>query len=243
MLSGSTDIQNKNTRLLNGKPLIHYSLTEALEANAFDNIYIMTDLQLVNDYVRSYFDYQCVRILPMLPDRGGVACRMHMGQVRCNGTRCQSHLHCLYDLLCRAGIEDDDWLWRLDTSSPFLSSGTIRAAMFVRNTLADNGQIQGVTKIYKECRYNSEPLNYCEAIKVPAEELRPVQQACAALIGWRVGCLARHIEFGTPMETYFYEVPKLDALDISTETDWLICESIAENRNKYPSHLHLDPAK
>ena len=41
--SGSKRVKNKNLRLLNGKPLIYYSIKSALNSKKITNTYLSTD--------------------------------------------------------------------------------------------------------------------------------------------------------------------------------------------------------
>ena len=52
--SGSKGIIGKNLVDLNGFPLISYSITSALESNAFDKVIVSTDAEEIADVARSY---------------------------------------------------------------------------------------------------------------------------------------------------------------------------------------------
>ena len=52
--SGSKGLPNKNIRLLNGKPLIAYSLVAAQEAEIFDEIFLSTDSQKYANIASQY---------------------------------------------------------------------------------------------------------------------------------------------------------------------------------------------
>ena len=52
--SGSKRLPGKNIKLLNGKPLIFYSINAALETNLFTEVIISTDSQEIADIARSY---------------------------------------------------------------------------------------------------------------------------------------------------------------------------------------------
>lgn len=46
---GSKGVKNKNLRLLKGKPLIHYTITQALESGLFDEVAVSSDAQEILD--------------------------------------------------------------------------------------------------------------------------------------------------------------------------------------------------
>jgi len=52
--SGSKGLPNKNIRLLNGKPLLAYSILQAQETGIFDEIFLSTDSQEYADIARQY---------------------------------------------------------------------------------------------------------------------------------------------------------------------------------------------
>ena len=52
--SGSKGLPNKNIRLLNGKPLLAYSILQAQETGIFDEIFLSTDSQEYADIARPY---------------------------------------------------------------------------------------------------------------------------------------------------------------------------------------------
>ena len=61
--SGSKRLPGKNTKLLNGKPLIFYSINAALETNLFTEVIISTDSQEIADIAKS-----CGGTVPLLQD-------------------------------------------------------------------------------------------------------------------------------------------------------------------------------
>jgi len=51
---GSKSIKNKNIKLLNGKPLICYSINHALVSKKIDNVYVTSDSQEILDIARQH---------------------------------------------------------------------------------------------------------------------------------------------------------------------------------------------
>ena len=47
--SGSKGLKDKNIKLLNGKPLIYYTIKAALDSNCFDEVYVSTDSEKYRD--------------------------------------------------------------------------------------------------------------------------------------------------------------------------------------------------
>lgn len=52
--SGSKGLKDKNIKLLNGKPLIAYTIEAAIESNQFDEIMVSTDSEVYADIAREY---------------------------------------------------------------------------------------------------------------------------------------------------------------------------------------------
>jgi len=52
--SGSKGLENKNIKLLNGKPLIAYSIDAAIESNMFLDVIVSTDNQYYADIAKQY---------------------------------------------------------------------------------------------------------------------------------------------------------------------------------------------
>ena len=52
--SGSTRIPNKNIKLFHGKPIIAYSIENALNSKLFDDIYVSTDSGVASNIALSY---------------------------------------------------------------------------------------------------------------------------------------------------------------------------------------------
>ena len=51
--SGSKGIPNKNICMLNGRPLIDYTVKVALESNCFDRVIVSTDCGKIADVARA----------------------------------------------------------------------------------------------------------------------------------------------------------------------------------------------
>lgn len=52
--SGSKGVKDKNIRLLDGKPLIYYTIKAAIQSNLFDCIHVSTDSELYADIAKKY---------------------------------------------------------------------------------------------------------------------------------------------------------------------------------------------
>ena len=54
MRKGSREVKNKNFRLVNGKPLMYFTIKQAIKSKIFDNIVASTDSKQILKYAKSY---------------------------------------------------------------------------------------------------------------------------------------------------------------------------------------------
>ena len=54
MRAGSRGLKNKNFKLINGKPLMYYTIKQAIKSQIFDNIVVSTDSKKILKIAKSY---------------------------------------------------------------------------------------------------------------------------------------------------------------------------------------------
>ena len=54
MRSGSQGLKGKNNKLINGKPLMYFTIREAVKSGIFDNIVVSTDSKTMLNMAKSY---------------------------------------------------------------------------------------------------------------------------------------------------------------------------------------------
>ena len=54
MRSGSQGVRNKNMKSINGKPLMYYTIKQAIKSKLFDNIVVSTDSKKILTKAKSY---------------------------------------------------------------------------------------------------------------------------------------------------------------------------------------------
>ena len=54
MRGGSQGIKNKNLKLMNGKPLMYYTIKQAIKSKIFDKIVFSTDSKQIFKYAKTY---------------------------------------------------------------------------------------------------------------------------------------------------------------------------------------------
>ena len=54
MRAGSRGVKNKNYKLINGKPLMYYTIKQAIKSKIFDHIVVSTDSKKILSMAKSY---------------------------------------------------------------------------------------------------------------------------------------------------------------------------------------------
>ena len=54
MRGGSQGVKNKNFKLINGKPLMYYTIKQAIKSKIFDHIVVSTDSKKILKIAKSY---------------------------------------------------------------------------------------------------------------------------------------------------------------------------------------------
>ena len=54
MRGGSQGLKNKNLKLINGKPLMYYTINQAIKSKIFDKIMVSTDSKRILKYAKSF---------------------------------------------------------------------------------------------------------------------------------------------------------------------------------------------
>ena len=54
MRSGSRGVKNKNIKLINGRPLMYYTIKQAIKSKIFDHIVVSTDSKKILKIAKSY---------------------------------------------------------------------------------------------------------------------------------------------------------------------------------------------
>ena len=54
MRGGSQGLKNKNLKIINGKPLMYYTISQALKSKIFDKVVVSTDSKKILKFAKSY---------------------------------------------------------------------------------------------------------------------------------------------------------------------------------------------
>ena len=99
--------------------MVYYVVKACQQANIFDDIYINSE----HDLAKKLADWLGVKFYQRSSDHGGSQCVMQNKSRQCQGTRCQTHDHYLYDFMTTVS---PDLLIQVHTTSPLLKPETIK---------------------------------------------------------------------------------------------------------------------
>lgn len=213
----SRRVPNKNMRLFNGKPLIFYTIEQALKSKLIDELYVSTDRPEIKDYCES-----CGAKVPFL--RPSELCDDHVhGSVPI--------LHMLEKL---GGAPKYDYCVQLLPTSPLKTAHTIDTV--IRLSMERQANVLSVTpsgKTVFHCRTIS-PEGTLSVITEESKQVYNFQSGDTPEVVYLNGAvycapvrnllLHRTFQYGAPLG---YPMPQIEALDIDTETDFVIAERLA----------------
>ena len=226
---GSTRVKFKNLSLLDNKPLFTYLTNSALASSSIDNLYLNTDSEYIVDIAKEIYKNKLnYYIRPS-----------HLGSSKAKLD------DFVYDFMLKFPSEITIFF---NPCCLFLKTETIDNAIeyFVKNNL-DSLCASRVAQTL--CFINNEPINFSFTTGQPrTQDLKPIHcQTCAFFI-WNTKTFINAYEknsagnFCGKFESY--GLSTLEAIDIDTEEDFLIAESIlARKKDVFNFTYHKDVDK
>ena len=208
---GSTRVKFKNLSLLDNKPLFTYLTNSALASTSIDNLFLNTDSQYIVDIAKEIYKNKLnYYIRPS-----------HLGSSKAKLD------DFVYDFMLKFPSEITIFF---NPCCLFLKTETIDKAIkyFLKNNL-DSLCASRVAQTL--CFINNEPINFSFSTGQPrTQDLKPIHcQTCAFFI-WNTKTFIKAYEnnsagnFCGKFESY--GLSTLESIDIDTEEDFLIAESI-----------------
>jgi CMP-N-acetylneuraminic acid synthetase len=223
---GSKRIPNKNTKILNGKPLIAYTIENALKSQIFKHVIVSTDdLEIAN--VAKHFGALVPALRPadLASD---------------SSSDIEWVMHAIEKLL-PLNVDANDFISILRPTSPLRTAKTIQKAFhaLLNNPWADSLRALEPTtkhpgKMWRLDHKNEAfPLFEQAGRKVPShnmptQELEKIWVQNASLEIVRVGSLLSSGSI-SGKRVLGYEMPGLEGFDLNTELDWLLLETLIKN--------------
>ena len=208
---GSKRVPKKNIRLLNGKPLVQYVIDAAVEADCFDEVWVNSESEILEEIATAAGARFYKRPLELCKDTVGSDFFVHdfINNVSC------------------------DIIVQILPTSPFITAQQIRD--FVK--LAPKyDTVVSTTPVRIESLYNNTPINFDRTEPTPpSQDLTPIQAYACSLMSWDTSVYQTHMNqynsayHGGDGTVGYYEITGYGSLDIDEEQDFVLAEAIASS--------------
>jgi len=206
---GSKRVPKKNIRLLNGKPLVQYVIDAAVAAECFDEIWVNSESEILEEIATNSNVNFYKRPLELCKDNVGSDLFVHdfIQNVEC------------------------DIVVQILPTSPFITPEQIK--QFVEMA-PKYDTVVSTTPVRIESVYDGTPINFKSTEPTPpSQELTPIQAYACSLMSWDTNLYNKNMEehgcayHGANGTVGYYEVIGYGALDIDEEEDFILADSIA----------------
>lgn len=218
---GSKGVPNKNTRLLNGKPLIAYSIETALSSNIFSSVIVSTEDERIGRVAKKYgAEVPFIRPKRLATDSAG------MDEVIIHGIKKLRSLGYMFDILVNR-----------DCTVPFIRNVDVRGSIeLLKEKKCD--AVFGVYKQHHNPYFNMmEPnskgfLKYSKKLrkKIKTRQNTPTVYQLNGLFTLYADRLL-HTKWHM-LKVFPYEIPAETGLMIDTEFEFQIADMIAQQKIK-----------
>lgn len=213
---GSQRVAKKNLRLLNGKPLLSYSIEAAKSAGCFDEIYVNSEADVLGEIATNH----------------GVLFYKRPAQFASNAAINDDFA---YDFIQNVS---GDVLVQLLPTSPLITPEEIRQFVAEMQT-GKWDTLVSVTNHQIACVYDGKPVNFrlMEPHK-SSQSMIPVQSYATVLMSWRYETFKDHMTrlgyayHGADGRTGYFVVKGLSTIDIDNEEDFALAEVALAHREK-----------
>ncbi|WP_353097081.1 acylneuraminate cytidylyltransferase family protein [Tissierella praeacuta] len=204
--SNSERVLGKNFRVLNGKKLYEYIITNAIEAQCFDDVYVDTN----SEEIKKYANELGVKVIDREP---------RLAENTANGNDLlvyQQELHPEYD-----------YYFQLFATAPYLQPDSIRnCANFMLNSEEFDSCFTAVPN-HGFYWLNNLPVNYRPDVLPRSQDLVPVMEETTGMYGISSESLKKY-KSRIGRKPYIYCVNKFEAVDINTEEDLKMAEFVGK---------------
>jgi CMP-N-acetylneuraminic acid synthetase/quercetin dioxygenase-like cupin family protein len=211
---GSQRVPKKNLRLMNGKPLISYSIEAAKKAGCFDEIYVNSEADIFGEIAAD------------------LAVRFYKRPAE---FAANSSINDEFALDFVRNVQGDLLVQILPTS-PLITSEEILG--FVNETINGNWDTMvSVTPHQIACVYEGKPINF--KFMEPhrsSQTMVPVQSYATVLMAWRYKSFLDHMTrlgyayHGADGRTGYFPIRGLSTIDIDNEEDFVLAEVAIAHR-------------
>lgn len=222
---GSKRVPKKNLRLINGKPLISYSIDAAIESGIFDEIYINSDAE----------------IFGKIADMKGIKFYKRPEKLGSDSTNNDEFVS---DFISKI---HGDILIQLLPTSPLITPKEINE--FVTNMI--DGKFDTMISVVNNqiaCIYNNKPVNFkLLEPHISSQLMIPVQAYATVLMGWSYKSFKSNMQkfgfayHGADSKIGYHTLKGLSEIDIDNEEDFKLAEiaiKFRDNKNCYKKEYY-----
>lgn len=209
---GSVRVKVKNLKLLDGQPLISYSIETAKNSKRITDFYVNTESPLIASFARD----RGVKVFER--DKKLASDEITLDTFN-------------YDFVSKVAA---DILVLINPVCPLIDGGDVDAAV---DQLLNNNldTVLSVLTIQLHCIFNNSPLNFDSKTVLPnTQDIEPILVCNWAIGVWRVSAFKEHFEkYGHAKfvgKVGYYNLPPAKAVKISTEDDFKFAEIIIKGR-------------
>lgn len=203
---GSKGIPRKNVRLMNGKPLLYYSIKNALSSSYIDDVVVSSDDEEILSIASMYGANTMNRDSALAQDAVTLDPVIYDASLRMEEQTSKK-----YDIVVT-----------LQATSPLLSVQTLDAALADFITKDYDTYISAINQPHLSWTSTNGIYtpNYKERLN--RQQLPPNYLETGAFLITRRNCMSTSTRIGSKVSVY--EMPEQEAIDIDTYADWIVCE-------------------
>lgn len=207
--AGSKGIPNKNIRLLNEKPLIYYSIKNALNCELIDEVIVSTnskEVEIIAQQMGAKVHWRDEQLCGDAVTLDGV----------------------IYDTAIKYSEDDTDIIVTMQPTSPTLKTATLESALTYFNNNGFDSLISCVNKPHLAWRQDGSGNKYPDYEKrLNRQYLPPYFLETGAFLVTRKSCVTPDSRLGQSIQVF--EVCEDESIDIDTYSDFKLAEHVLAN--------------
>ena len=214
--SGSKRIKNKNIKILNNKPLITFLLDKFKGKKLKEKIFVSSDSNKIKNIVSNYKNINFVKRPKKLAS--------DLSKIE----------EALIHVINKEKLKKNGWIITIQPNSPFINYKTVKKIINLTKNSKKNC-IMTVSKNNSDFWYKDKNKNFVKRLfpKAPrnTQKRQPLFEENSAIYATRISYLLKTKKI-FDQKNIFYEISKIEGLDINDKLDFLIAESIIKNGYK-----------
>lgn len=225
---GSKGVPNKNIKLLNGVPLIVYTIKQAIDSKLFSKIVVSTDSQRIAD-IAKHAGAECWFLRPKYLSSDKAS---KLDAIRHAINKAEKKFETSYD-----------FVFDLDATSPLRKISDIKNAykFFIQSKASNLITATPARKnpYFNMVEYIGTKIRLVKSSKgllspQSRQAARPVYDMNASIYIWKRSSLFKNVNL-INKNTVLYEMPEERSIDIDTMIDWYLVELLMKSNKKNES--------